>query len=45
MLRIDYILADSSFRVVNHKIEPNDYSDHYFVHAGIELKDDEDVLE
>lgn len=45
MLRIDYILADSAFRVINHSIEPNDYSDHYFVHAGLEIKDKEDVMD
>lgn len=38
MLRIDYILADSSFRFINHKIEPNPYSDHHFVYAGMELR-------
>lgn len=45
MLRIDYILADSSFRVVNHRIDPNSYSDHYFVQAGVELREAQDVNE
>ncbi|MDX1683927.1 MAG: endonuclease/exonuclease/phosphatase family protein [Saprospiraceae bacterium] len=38
MLRIDYIMVDSNFRVINHHIEPNPYSDHHFVYAGIEVK-------
>jgi endonuclease/exonuclease/phosphatase family metal-dependent hydrolase len=37
-LRIDYILADQDFRILNHKILKNEFSDHYPITTILNLK-------
>jgi endonuclease/exonuclease/phosphatase family metal-dependent hydrolase len=39
LLRIDYIMVDSSFEVVHQEVTHTDLSDHYFVEAIVQLKD------
>jgi endonuclease/exonuclease/phosphatase family metal-dependent hydrolase len=39
MLRIDYIMVDSNFIVVDHEISNTQSSDHYFVSARLDIKE------
>ena len=38
-LRIDYIMSDQSFDVLNYNLIKNEYSDHYPIRASVILKD------
>lgn len=44
-LRIDYIMSDQSFEVLNYNLIKNEYSDHYPIKTSVILKDRQDINE